>query len=499
MTTPWLDAAFHPAAHRDDPYLLPLEEATRVELARHAMDLLASGQPELSARRTFSRGQLVGAAGTLGLLTLGAVLVGPLAVGRLLCTALIALYTAAVSYRLLCLRSGVRHEGTHTVTDAQALAVDEQDLPHYTVLVPAYREPTVIAGMLAHLDRLDYPRAKLDVLILLEAGDDQTLQAVRAADPASHVRVVVVPPSAVTTKPRACNYGLQLTRGALVTIYDAEDRPEPLQLRRSAIALAGLPWEVAGLQARLGYFNADRNLLTRWFTGEYLSWFEHFLPGLVSLGAPIPLGGTSNHLRTDVLREVGGWDPYNVTEDADLGLRLARFGYRVEVLDSLTLEEANSDPINWVKQRSRWYKGYLQTWLVHMRHPLTVRRELGWRGLAGINLFVGGTPLLAMLNPLFWSMTLLWFLAKPDLIAALFGGPLAYVAVACWIGGNFAMLYSGLVSLHEAGRPELLRSALLVPAYWVMMALAAVKAAVQLVSAPSFWEKTVHGLDGPPA
>ena len=436
--------------------VIQLDPVTTDRYAARAMDALTDDQPELSAHQTFSRGQKGFAALVLAVLVGAALLAGPLAVGRLVIGLLSLLYGAAVSYRLLCLRHGLRQEGIHRVSDAAALAVAEQDLPRYTVLVPAYREPTVIAGILEHLDRLDYPRSRLEVLVLLEADDDETLAAVRAAGPGDYVRVLVVPLAAVTTKPRACNYGLQLADGDLVTIYDAEDRPEPLQLRRSAVVLAAQPREMAGLQARLGYFNTERNLLTRWFTSEYASWFEHYLPGLVSLGAPVPLGGTSNHLRTDVLREVGGWDPYHVTEDADLGLRLARGGYRIGVLDSLTLEEANSDPINWIKQRSRWYKGYLQTWLVHMRDPRRAHRELGWRGLAGVNLFIGGTPLLSMLNPLFWGLALVWFLAEPHVIEQLFSGPVGYVAVACWLLGNFAMIYSGLVSLHESARTELL-------------------------------------------
>ena len=453
--------------------VVELDPQTEADLSEGAMGVLSDQLPEMSAQQTLSHQQKV----------------------ALVCGVLAFVYAAAVVYRLTCFRHGLRDEGIVRVTDDDALAATYAQLPVYTVLVPAYREPTVIAGLLEHLEAIDYPRAKLDILVLLEADDDETLSAIRAARPASHVRVVVVPGADVTTKPRACNYGLQLARGQIITIYDAEDRPEPLQLRRAAVALSRLPREKACLQARLAYFNADQNVLTKWFTAEYVTWFRHFLPGLVALGAPVPLGGTSNHLRTEVLREVGGWDPYNVTEDADLGLRLHRLRYEVGVLDSVTYEEANSDFINWVKQRSRWYKGYLQTWLVHMRHPVRLRRELGWRGMLGVNLFVGGTPVLALLNPVFWGMTLLWFLGKPHLILELFSGPVYYVAMLCWVLGNFAMVYMGIVSIREAARPELLLSALLVPLYWVMMALAAVKAAVQLVRNPSFWEKTVHGLD----
>jgi cellulose synthase/poly-beta-1,6-N-acetylglucosamine synthase-like glycosyltransferase len=284
-----------------------------------------------------------------------------------------------------------------------------------------------------------------------------------------------------------------------VTIYDAEDRPDPLQLRRAVAGFRRLPAEVACLQAKLSYHNADQNLITRWFTAEYALWFGQLLPGLVKLGAPVPLGGTSNHFRRETLVRLGGWDSFNVTEDADLGIRLHRLGFRTGVLESTTLEEANSDYVNWTKQRSRWYKGYLQTWLVHMRHPRQLFGQLGLKGFIGFNLFVGGTPFLAMLNPVFWALTAIWFLAKPPIILELFPAWLYYASLISLVLGNFAFLYTAVVSARDLGRPSLVFAALLSPAYWVMMSIAAIKALAQLFAAPAFWEKTVHGLDQLPA
>jgi glycosyltransferase XagB len=224
-------------------------------------------------------------------------------------------------------------------------------------------------------------------------------------------------------------------------------------------------------------------------------WFSQLLPGLVREGTPLPLGGTSNHFRRKTLESVGAWDPYNVTEDADLGIRLHRAGHRTQVLETVTLEEANSDFVNWVKQRSRWYKGYMQTWLVHMRHPRRLWREVGGSGFVGFNLFVGGTPLLALLNPVFWAMTVAWFLFRPDFVVSIFPGWLYYVSLLCLLLGNFAFVYASMVAARAAGSPALVIAALLSPVYWVMMSIAAIKALIQLFHAPSFWEKTSHGLD----
>jgi cellulose synthase/poly-beta-1,6-N-acetylglucosamine synthase-like glycosyltransferase len=476
--------------------VLDLPEPERQRILAAAMAALGD-RDDLSARRTLSRRQVVVLVGVALALDVSAI-AAPVLTAQLALTAVAVVYAATVAYRLLCLRHSLRGARIEHVSDEDARAVPDTDLPRYTVLVAAYEEAEVIPTLLQHLQALNYPRDQLEVLILLEEDDSATLAAVRRSRPASYVRVVVVPPGEVRTKPRACNYGLSLATGSLVTIYDAEDQPEPLQLRRAAVTFARSPERVACLQARLEYYNAEENMITRWFTAEYVTWFHHFLPGLPAVGGPIPLGGTSNHFRADTLRAVGGWDPYNVTEDADLGIRLARLGYRVANLDSVTYEEANSDFVNWVKQRSRWYKGYLQTWFVHMRHPRQTLRDLGWPGLAGLNLFVGGTPLLAVVNPLLWVLALLWLLFRPAVLQEIFTGPVGYAGLVCGIFGNLAVIYMGLVSVRASRRPELLLPVLLVPVYWAMMALAVVKAVVQLVGRPSYWEKTTHGLSRMP-
>jgi cellulose synthase/poly-beta-1,6-N-acetylglucosamine synthase-like glycosyltransferase len=470
-------------------YRLPM--ANRRAIPQHE----APGTDDDSAVRTVTREQAVAGLAALAIVA-AALLVAPLntAIG-LIALATLA-YVASLAYRLWALWLSLRRPEIVFVSEDDARAVPDADLPVYTVLVPAYREPEVIASLIARLSELEYPTRKLDIRLLLEEDDSETIAAALAARPGRQFTIVRIPDSKPKTKPKACNIGLSGARGALVTIYDAEDRPDPLQLRRAVVAFGRLSDRVACLQARLSYYNQDQNMLTRWFTIEYGMWFSNLLPGLVAQRGPLPLGGTSNHFRMDVLREVGGWDPFNVTEDADLGIRLARRGYETRVLDSLTLEEANSDVINWVKQRSRWYKGYLQTWLVHMRHPIALLNELGWRGFVGFNLFIGGTPALALLNPIFWAITALWFLIHPALILLLFPPWLYYLGLAVLVVGNALHFYSWMLSARMIGSRSLVFASIAIPLYWMLMSLAVAKAAVQLVSAPSFWEKTVHGLDG---
>jgi glycosyltransferase XagB len=480
------------ALRRSDVVLeIPAEVATRA--LDEAITHLRFTQPELSAyTRTTTRQKRWAIA--LGVVFLAVLVAFPVTTIQVVLGVITAIYVAVLFYKVRCLQRGLRRDDMIHVSDDEAREFPADELPAYTVLVPAYREPEVIGDLLSRLEELDYPRNKLQVLVLLEEDDAETLATIREAQPKSYIRTVIVPTSEPKTKPKACNYGLQFATGDLVTIYDAEDRPEPLQLRRAAITFRSVPDDVVCLQALLGYFNPKQNRITEWFSAEYLSWFAHLLPGLVSMGVPIPLGGTSNHMRTSTIRELGGWDPYNVTEDADLGMRLHRRGLRTRVLDSFTLEEANSDFVNWVKQRSRWYKGYLQTWLVHMRHPRQLRRQIGVRGITGMTLFVGGTPALAVLNPFFWTLTLLWLILGPGFVERFFPSPTYFLALFCMVIGNALMMYMGLLSIRHQKRADLVIGALTVPVYWVMMSLAAVKALAQLVRAPSFWEKTMHGL-----
>src|ERR1700688_1135464 len=454
---------------------------------------LADRVPDVSVRRlltTPQRGVLVVCAA----LIVGGAILSAVDTFLVLGTLVTLVYVLCVTYRVYLFVRSTRSDVSEVVTDEEARSIPDAELPSYTVLIPVFHEAEVINLLVASIGRLEYPVDRLEVLILAEADDHETINAIRQQDPGAHFQIVFVPPAEPRTKPKALNFGLTLARGQLIAVYDAEDDPEPLQLRRAVVAMRRLGPEVGCLQAKLSYNNPDQNLITRWFPLEYAMWFTFFLPGLASMRAPIPLGGTSNHFRRGVLRALGGWDPYNVTEDADLGVRMYREGYRVRVLESITLEEANSDFVNWVKQRSRWYKGYLQTFLVHMRSPAQLRREMGWRGMAHFCIFIGGTPFIALLNPAFWLMAVVWFVTHPAFLQQIFPGPVYYLGLMSWALGNFLLAYLTLLSCRIARRGDLLWAALTVPLYWVMMSLASVKAYWQLVGTPNFWEKTAHGL-----
>jgi len=247
------------------------------------------------------------------------------------------------------------------------------------------------------------------------------------------------------------------------------------------------------VQAKLAYFNRNQNLLTRWFTAEYLMWFDLLLPALHASPVPIPLGGTSNHFRTQVLREVGAWDPFNVAEDADLGIRLHKAGYKTAIMDATTYEEATSRVGNWVRQRSRWIKGYMQTWLVHMRHPVALWKSLGPAGFVGFQVIVGGTAVTLLLNPMYALLTSLWYLTRLSVLQSPFPGWVYGIAALNLLIGNFAFTYANMAAVARRNIWDLLVWTALSPVYWTLMSVAAWKGFIQLITKPSYWEKTDHG------
>jgi glycosyltransferase XagB len=371
---------------------------------------------------------------------------------------------------------------------------ERRPLPRISLLVPLYDEPRMVRQLVAALERIDYPRPLMDVKLLLEERDAATRGAVTAADLPPWIEPLILPAGGPRTKPRALNLALDFCDGEIVGIMDAEDRPDPGQLMAVAEHLRAAPSEVACVQCQLAWFNARENWITRCFQIEYGIWFDVLLRGFQSLGLPIPLGGTSVYFRRSALRDLDGWDAHNVTEDADLGMRLARRGLRTEVIGSTTEEEASLRVAPWIRQRSRWLKGYLLTWMVHMRAPLRLWRELGPVGFLGLNVLLLGGAVSYLMTPLFWVAMAFTAFGGPSI----HGGALpdwALVAlVATLWGGHVVMLGCAVLALRRRGELRLLRWAPLLLIYWTLGAIAAWKAVFELVWAPYYWDKTRHGV-----
>jgi cellulose synthase/poly-beta-1,6-N-acetylglucosamine synthase-like glycosyltransferase len=461
---------------------------------RHAVSTLFDSKPELSARivATGRQGMFGGALVTM---LAAACIMAPGALLPLTHGCISVFYLGSLALRgWAAVLNKVRR--------AQPLEIPASPLPCYTVMVAVYREANMAAQLVASLERLEWPRSRLDIKLVCEADDRDTIEAFQALNLPPYFEIVEVPPLHPRTKPKALAYALPGARGDYLAVYDAEDRPHPQQLLEACQRFRERGPDVACLQAPLIIANMQESHVSTIFAMEYAALFRGLLPALSRYRMPMPLGGTSNHFRTEILREVGGWDPFNVTEDADLGLRLYRLGYRSETLRCQTLEDAPTSLNVWTGQRIRWYKGWLQTWLVMTRHPVNATRQMGLRAMLVFQLLIGGMLFSSLAHPLilvFLGSALLTFLTTPvnEIPAStlalflidtvnVFGSYAIFLALGV---GSMIRREKLMVGWRWAG----------VPIHWFMSSYAAWRAVNELRTRPFFWKKTPHKPSPSPA
>lgn len=455
-----------------------LKEARTLGLAS---DGLANETPHLSARSGLSAGQRSGGWSLLGALLVfaamapSALAAAAVALASALFTALIVMRLAAVLNILARRRAApARHASGENPPSGK-------NLPVITYLIALHDEARIVASLIAAVDGIDYPAHLRDVKLLVEADDDATLGALRKLALPQGFEILPVPPGAPRTKPRALNYGLASARGEIVAVLDAEDRPSPEQARQAVAAFDAGDRDLAVVQAPLLVRNGADSWIARQFDVEYNIHFLVWLPFLAGLGAPLPLGGTSNYFRRNRLEAAGGWDAWNVTEDADLGLRLARIGQHAAMIDAPTYEEAPIRFKHWLNQRTRWIKGHIQTWLVLMRDPLAAAGGMGWPQFLITQLTFGGSLLTSFLHgPIMVIVITL----------AAFGAPVLVWAIALLGMGYASVILAAVV----AGRTPSRFALLTLPLYWPLLSVAAVRALWEQKRRPHFWAKTPHGL-----
>ncbi len=454
---------------------------------------LLNRDPKNSALTTFTTPQLIFTFGLLAAI-IGGLILSFANTAMILNVLLSSFFLVAIVFKLFLALVGSRFELDEAVTKKEVREVVDDELPIFTIHLPVYKEDKLIKKLIWNLQSIDYPREKLDIKLLIEEDDDKTLNAVRNLDFPAVFEVIVVPFHMPKTKPKACNYGLHFSRGKFLTIYDAEDVPDTDQLKKVVTLFNKLPENYIVIQCALNYFNRNENFLTRMFTLEYSYWFDYMLPGLDTFDIPIPLGGTSNHFKFEHLIELGGWDPFNVTEDADLGVRAYDKGYKVAIVNSTTYEEANNEMFNWVRQRSRWIKGYMQTHLVHMRNPVALWKKIGWKGFVGFNFFIGATPVTFLVYPLLLGIFFCYVIFDLDTIRTLFPDWVLFMSIINLMVGNILMIYVNMMAVFKRRYYELILFAIANPIYWLLHSWAAYKGLYQLVVKPFYWEKTNHGL-----
>ncbi len=354
-----------------------------------------------------------------------------------------------------------------------------EKLPIYSILLPVYKEAEVLIQLISAIERIDYPNHLLDVKLLIEEDDKETLSAANNLKLLNYIEIIKITISYPRTKAKACNYGLEFTRGKYVVIYDAEDIPKSLQLKQVVAAFENTEKDIVCIQAKLDFYNHNENMLTKLFAMEYGLLFNYFLLGLQRLNLPIPLGGTSNHFIREKLIELGGWDAFNVTEDADLGIRIYQQGYRTKVIDSLTLEEAPITYKAWIKQRTRWIKGHLLTSIMHLFNAdnLALRAKLAL-------LFTLFLPNLAyLLLPIYM---LLSFIIQ-DYICKVF----YYIDIS--LGMILPIFYTYLVEFKNRwiSKKEIILAS---PLYYFLLSIAAINSLIEILKKPFYWNKTKHGI-----
>lgn len=471
-----------------------LAHTFRPELTAFAQTRTA---PEFSCRHwtAFGPAKIAAIALILCLLATASLLAPQVTISALSVLAVVCLFLIT----LLKLSAGLTQLAHQVHATPPAPHISAGRWPRISIMVPLFRETEVAGALVRRLQRLTYPKVLLDVILVLEEKDTLTPETLAACDLPAWMRVVEVPDGGgITTKPRALNYALDFCRGEFIGIWDAEDAPAPDQLQHVAAHFARAAPDVACLQGILDYYNPRANWISRCFTIEYASWFRVILPGLARLGLVIPLGGTTLFLRRDKIHEMGGWDAHNVTEDADLGVRIARFGYRTEVIGTATHEEANCRPWHWVKQRSRWLKGFMVTYCVHMRHPRRLLADLGWKRFLGFQAFFVGTLSQFLLAPVLWTFWL-HMLALPHATLTAFGGDLLMLVGALFITTELVNLGIALFAVSGPRHRFLIHWTLTMPLYFPLGALASYKALYELLVKPFYWDKTQHGQSHPDA
>ncbi|MFV2053405.1 glycosyltransferase family 2 protein [Aliiroseovarius sp. YM-037] len=453
--------------------------------------------PEPESCRRWNTGRLrIATGGILCLLAIGA-MTSPAGLFAVVCAWAVLTMVLTTGLKLAAAITQLRHARDFAAASASTdQAIRLPQLPCVSILVPLFREKEIAAHLIRRLKRLNYPKELLDICLVVEADDVTTHDTLTATRLPYWVRTITVPDGQLRTKPRAMNFALDFCKGSIIGIYDAEDAPDPDQVHKIVRRFRERGPEVACLQGILDYYNARTNWLSRCFTIEYATWFRIVLPGLVKLGFAIPLGGTTLFFRREALEKLGGWDAHNVTEDADLGIRLARHGYRAELIETVTEEEANCRVVPWIKQRSRWLKGYAATWAVHMRSPRRLLKQLGWWRFFGVQLLFVGTLSQFVLAPILWSFWLVIF-GLPHPLTGVMPGSWFAALGALFLLTEAINIAVGMIAVSSDKHRFLRWWVPTLHFYFPLGALASYKGLYELLTRPFYWDKTSHGVYAP--
>lgn len=402
------------------------------------------------------------------------------------------LYLFLITFKFVAMSRSLPVE-QDTLSPEDLASVTDEELPVMSVLIPLYKEKEVIPQIFKYLSDFDYPQEKLDIIFILESTDTETAQAFLDMHPPSHFKALLSPDVQPKTKPKAMNVAFSAAKGDILVIFDAEVLPERDQLKRAYLTFKLHP-EAGYLHSRMDVYNADENWITRLYTGEFCYFYHYYLPGLVASNFPLPISGHSTYFRREVIEKVGAWDAYNVAEDCDIGIRIYRKGFGSgRMLDTHTWEQSTTTIPTWVRQRTRWIQGFIQTSIVQLRYPLLLKRELKtWRNFVVFLILVPGNVILNILNIFQWMMFALWHTTHAPFLQVAYSGFTLYLATICFVVGNFFFTFYSMYALYKRKHYSTVPWAMLMFAYWIMLGIATIRATIHLFLHPYKWDKTAH-------
>lgn len=408
------------------------------------------------------------------------------------------LYVFLMLFKLKMMQQSIAH-AAREYSPAELASMSDEELPVISIMIPLYKETEVIPQIFKYLNDFDYPVEKLDIIFILESTDTETMQGFLAMNPPAHFKALLSPDVQPKTKPKALNVAFKMAKGDVLVIYDAEVLPERDQLKKACLAFKQNP-SVMYLHAKMDVYNAGYNLITKLYTAEFSYFYQFFFPGLVASKFPLPISGHSTFFRREVITRVGAWDGYNLAEDCDIGIRIFRKGFGSGMmLESHTWEQSTTTVSTWVRQRTRWVQGFIQTSIVQLRYPLLLKKELkSWRNFFAFLILVPGNVVLVILNMLQWAMFLFWNLTSAPFLQVAYNGAVLYVAMTSFVLGNFLFVFFAIYSLYARKHYAIAPWGLLTFAYWFLHGFATIRAAIRFFFYPSKWDKTSHSVAKPP-
>jgi len=352
-------------------------------------------------------------------------------------------------------------------------------LPTFSVLIPAKNEQLLLPRLLESLLHQNYPKEKVEIIVIGDGSTDATVDVCREYAKKSRGRVKLLCGEGSKGKPCALNRALNVLKGDIVAVFDADNVPEPDALLNAARCF--LDESVTAVQGRTLAINSEINMLTKFVSLEESAWFEAYIRGKDALELFVHLKGTCQFIRKEALLGLGGWSEGHLAEDMEISARLTDRGYKIRYSsDVRAWQETPESLTQMFRQRVRWYRGSME---VALRYGSLIGKPNVKRLDAEITL----------LGPFVLIISLLGYLAGPFLFPSMGESAIFVITVAGWTAMTVSLIVGALALLYVA-RPKRKRDFLWLPfiyAYWAFQVVLASWALIEIIlRAPRKWRRT---------